>query len=279
VVYYLTMPKYLRFDSESEWLAWREATPYSVGGGKLVEILGIGFKTAIRPGQAKSGHEAEALIMERAANILMCEPPERGLCVEDEEEPWMRGSLDAVIPETEVWEIKLVGRGWASKWADGCDPKVRVQGIWYSQITGLPLRVIAVFLDDYAVPKGANLETLIASSALRMWTFSLRETLEDRMALVETARAWRESMLTGDAQEPTPKILLPSGPERRRVRQATPEECVLLARYDAALQASRDLELLKDQIRTCARGSAGLRGGGRLALVNGRGAVTLKDQE
>lgn len=273
------MPRYLTFDSEAEWMAWREAIPYSVGGGKLVEILGLGFKTAIRKPQAQAGHDAEGMIVARACDLLGCPAPLRSVCVEDEEEPWMRGSLDALVEDTEIWEIKLVGRGWAPDWRDGCAPKVRIQGLWYSTITGLPVRVIAVFLDDYAAPTTyAALERAVRQGAMRMWQFPLRDTLHDRMKLVEAARAWREAMLLQETPEAGPAVaLVAAGAGRPRVREATPEESKLLAEYDVALRAAARVEELKEQIRTCARGSAGLRGGGRLALVNSRGAVTLKE--
>lgn len=273
----LAMPRYLSFTTEAEWMAWREAIPYSVGGGKLVEILGLGFKTPIRPQQARAGHDAEGMIIARACEVLECAAPLRGVCVEDEEEPWMRGSLDAHHPDVEIWEIKLVGRGWAQDWRDGCAPKVRIQGIWYSQLTSLPVRVIAVFLDDYAAPTSHDaLERAVRQGAMRMWEFPLKDTLTDRLALVDAARAWREAMLVGEAPEPGEAMLVTSSP-RPRIRDASDEEVRLMAELDAALRASERVEILKEQIRTRARGSAGLRGGGRLALVNSRGAVTLKD--
>lgn len=259
-------------------MAWREAIPYSVGGGKLVEILGLSFKTAIRKPQAQAGHDAEGIIVARACDLLGCPAPLRSVCVEDEEEPWMRGSLDAVVPDTEVWEIKLVGRGWAPEWRDGCALKVRVQALWYSTITGLPVRVIAVFLDDYAAPSTyAALELAVRQGAMRMWHFPMHETRAERMKLVEAARAWRERMLTQEAPDPSPLVVVTSATTKLRVREATPEESRLMAELDEALRAAERVEELKEQIRTRARGSAGLRGGGRLALVNSRGAVSLKE--
>lgn len=275
------MATYTRFgaDEQDKWLKWREAVPFPVGGSRVVSILGDGFKTAIRPAQADAGHGAEPLIIARAAEDLGCEMPEQGWCAEDEEEPWMRASLDALIHDREIWEIKLVGRGWAVKdWRDGCARKVKTQAIWYSQITGLDARVIAVFLDDYGVAPG-QLERAVSRGAMRVWEFPHADTLRDRMALVDVARAWREAKIAGRmslSAEEALDVALPQPPERPRIREATPDEVLLLAQYDAALSAAADAERLKAEIRTRARGCAGIEGGGRLALVDKRGAVKLR---
>ena len=275
------MATYTRFDAndQEKWRIWREDVPYPVGGSRIVSIMGDGFKTAIRPAQADAGHGAEPLILARAAEDLGCEMPEQGWCVEDEEEPWMRGSLDALIPDREIWEIKLVGRGWAVKdWRDGCARKVQIQALWYSQITGLDARVIAVFLDDYAVAPG-QLERAVSRGAMRIWEYPHADTLRERMALVDVARAWREAKIAGRmslSAEEALDLALPQPPERPRIREATPDEVILLAQYEAALTAAADVERLKAEIRTRARGCAGIEGGGRLALVDKRGAVKLR---
>ncbi len=275
------MATYRRFDADDQdkWRIWREDVPFPVGGSRVVTILGDGFKTAIRPAQADAGHGAEPLILARAAADLGCPLPEQGWCVEDEEEPWMRGSLDALIPEQEIWEIKLVGRGWAAKdWRDGCARKVQIQALWYSQITGLDARVIAVFLDDYGVTLG-NLERAVNRGAMRIWEYPHADTRAERMALVDVARAWREAKMQGRmslSAEEALDVALPQPPERPRIREATPAEVILLAQYDAALTAAADVERLKAEIRTRARGCAGIEGGGRLALVDKRGAVKLR---
>ena len=112
------MARYLRFPTEREWLAWRENIPFAVGGSRIVDIMGRGFKTPIKASQSTAGHAAEDLIVARACADLGC-AVERGWCVEDDEEPWIRASLDALVPDQEVWEVKSVWKGWAPSWRDG----------------------------------------------------------------------------------------------------------------------------------------------------------------
>jgi len=274
-----TMARYLRFQNEPEWLAWRENIPFAVGGSRIVDIMGRGFKTRIKASQASAGHAAEDLIVARACADLGCSV-ERGWCVEDEQEPWIRASLDALVPDQEVWEIKSVWKGWAPSWRDGCDEKVRIQVLWEMTITGLPGRVIAVFPDEYGAGPQTHLERVIGRGRMEMWEFSLDATRADRMALVDAARVWREVSLSGGTPEPLNITLSPADP-KPRVREATPDEAMLIARYAATQRVAQEsaalLEDLKEQLRTCARGSAGIKGGGRTALVNRRGTVTIKE--
>lgn len=273
------MARYLRFPTEREWLAWRENIPFAVGGSRIVDIMGRGFKTPIKASQSTAGHAAEDLIVARACADLGC-AVERGWCVEDDEEPWIRASIDALVPDQEVWEIKSVWKGWAPSWRDGCDEKVRIQVLWEMTITGLPGRVIAVFPDEYGAGPQTHLERVIGRGRMEMWEFSLEATRADRMALVDAARVWREVSLSGATPEPMAIALTPQDP-RPRIREATPDEAMLIAEFAATQRTLQDasarLEVLKERLRTCARGSAGIKGGGRVALVDRRGTVKIKE--
>lgn len=258
--------RFLRFASRAEWLAYREAEPLGIGGSRLADLLGVGFKGPPPEATSRRGLMAEQYAIERAAELLGVEPPEREVCFECVEEPRNRGSLDALAWEqAEIWEVKTIGLGWRRAWRDGVPLAPQAQAEWYAGHVGWPVRFILLFLDDYepADPRAAALAAALDVSRV------VHPDPEKLAAYVKLAAAWRAR---GGPAVATPVDEHVGG---SAIREGTDEEALLLARFAEAKLAAESLPDLKAEIRTCARGSAGIRAGGRTVLVNRRGSVRL----
>lgn len=260
--------RFLRFASREEWLAYREAEPLGVGGSRLAELIGVGFKGPPTPRAGRRGLIAEQYAIERAADLLGCGLPERDVCFEDVAEPRDRGTLDAVLWEqAEVWEVKTIGLGWRRAWRDEIPLAQRAQAEWYAGHTGMPVRFILLFLADYE-PEDPRAAALAAALDVDRVVRPDRDTFK---AYKKLAAAWRQRKERGLDFIPAP-VAEPLG---LGVREGTDEEALLLARFAEAKAAAEKLPTLREEIRTCARGSAGIRAGGRTVLVNRRGSVRL----
>jgi len=223
----------LRFDNDAAWLAWRGEED-AVGGSEVPRLLGLHpFRDVPYRASTDAGHTLEPLVLARAARIRRWARVEQGWCVRSAEEPWRRGSLDALVfnlHEDEarlVAEVKVVFLGQARLWRDGLPDHVLLQALWYMAITGLPVVVVVLLVPAWGI--GDQEPALVAEcSEIRFYELPLEAHSERAALVVEAVRQVRAGKLQPAPYSPPP----PDGPE-----QGTMADGDLVASWSAAREA------------------------------------------
>lgn len=224
-----------RFDNDADWLQWR-AEEDAVGGSEVPRLLGLHpFREAPYRASTDAGHALEPLVLARAARIRRWARVEQGWCVRAADEPWRRGSLDALVfnlHEDEarlVAEVKVVFLGQARLWRDGLPDHVLVQALWYMSITGLPVTVVALLVAAWGI--GDEPPALVAEcSEIRFYDLTPEAHGERAALVVEAVRQVRAGKLQPAPYSPP----VPEGPE-----QGTMADGDLVASWSAAREAMR----------------------------------------
>ena len=223
----------VRFDNDADWLAWR-AEEDAVGGSEVPRLLGLHpFKDAPYRASTDAGHTLEPLVLARAARVRRWARVEQGWCVRAADEPWRRGSLDALVfnlHEDEarlVAEVKVVFLGQAHLWREGLPDHVLLQALWYMAITGLPVVVIALLVPAWGI--GDQDPALVAECfEIRFYELTPEAHGARAALVVEAVRQVRAGKLQPAPYSPP----LPAGPE-----QGTMEDGELVASWAAAREA------------------------------------------
>lgn len=282
----------------TEWLAQR-AAPTSdglppVGGSDVSALLGIhSFANMGEAGtpNTRAGHALELLLADRMAEVLDLPPFEADWMIRDD---WRRGTLDGVLFDDELVavlapgvdvvrrvrctaECKVVFLGQRHHWRrqrdgsrlDGLPLFVHVQGLWYLALTGTPVHIGALLVDEYSPTESAA--QIAATAAMRMYTLTPELDGADAALLVERVA---ERRLVG----PAPAI--DTTPEGSPTHLGTFDEGVLLARLAAAKAALSAAEATEAKCKAAVKalfppGVARIEAGGRTATLSKNGALRL----
>lgn len=190
----------------------------------MPRLLGLHTFKGTSGSSTSAGHDLEPLILARAARIRGWASVERGWCARHNEEPWRRGSLDALVDGVRVVEVKAVFRGQAHLWYDGLPEHVLVQALWYMALAGLPVTVVALLVDGYGLD-GRTPAEVAECSALRFYDLGLEEHRDILEATVEAVRRVRAS-----GQPLAARVTAPPPPPP----QGSYDDGVLVAEYVAA---------------------------------------------
>jgi len=270
----------------AEWLAQR-AAPTSdglppVGGSDVAKLLGIhSFAETGEAGtpNTRAGHALELLLADRMAEVLDLPPFEADWMLRDD---WRRGTLDGVIFGSGghplcLAECKVVFLGQRHHWRrqrdgsrlDGLPLFVLVQGLWYLALTGAPVHIGALLVDEYGPTAPAT--QIAATAALRMYTLTPELDGEDAALLIERVT---ERRLLG------PAAAVDTTSEVPPTHAGTWDEGILLARFAAAKTALAAAEVeearLKAQVKALfPPGIARITAGGWTAILSKNGALRL----
>lgn len=225
-----------RFDNDADWLAWR-AEVGAVGGSGVPRLLGLHpFRAAPYRASTDAGHTLEPLVLVRAARIRRWARVEQGWCVRSAAEPWRRGSLDALVfnlHEDEarlVVEVKVVFLGQVALWRDGLPDHVLVQALWYQDLTGLPVVVVALLVPAWGLGQD-DPATVAECAEIRFYDLPVDLHAERRALVVDAVREVQAGRLSVPAYTPPPPAPTPQG---------TLDDGILAAQWLRARAEARD---------------------------------------
>lgn len=269
-----------------EWHAHRaEVMPDGlpcVGGSDLWRLLGMDTFATDTPADrtTRIGHVLEPLILLRVAQILDLPPFEPDWCCVDDAHPWMRGSLDGLLP-TLIADSKAVLLGSADHWRrsgsadplDGCPAHIRYQMLWYVGIVGLPAVVGALMIPDYTLKIDPALAAQLYE--LRLYHFdpiTHAEEIAELRATITHLRATGRTVPYSASPPPAP----PSAP----ILTGGASEGRILARLAESIERRKRAHLDEDQARANVGAlipptARGITAGGRTAIRDARGSIRL----
>ena len=278
----------VRFTSDEAWLDWR-AEEDSVGGSQVPVLLGLhAFKNPIAASASNAGHILEPLVLARAARIRRWEQVEQGWGVRHVTETWRRGSLDALALLASVAvlvvEIKVVFLGQFALWRDGLPDHVLLQALWYQDLTGLPVVVVALMVPAWGLGD-QDPATVAECSEIRFYDLPLDLHAERRALLVDAVREVRAGRLVvppfqAPAPEPVPQGSLDDGVLAAQWLQARAAARDAVDHARAARAASRAATARYEDLSNRLRSRVGLGGsllaGGWRVSVGLNGAIRAR---
>lgn len=230
---------------------------------------------------ANVGHVLERLILLRLSNILDLPPFEPDWCCVDDAFPWMRGSLDGLLPDL-IADAKAVLLGSADQWRkqgtadplDGLPGHIRYQMLWYCGITGLPVVVAALLIPEYNL----RIDPVLASQLYELRIYHLDPVthaaeIADLRATVTALRATGQVARTSPAapQGPQAGAILSLGLDAGRALARLAEATAARGRADLNERSARDA--VHALIPPFARG---ITAGGRTCTRDLRGVLHLR---
>lgn len=138
-----------------------------------------------------------------------------------------------------VVEVKAVFLGQAHLWRNGLPDHVLAQALWYQDLTGLPVVVVALLVNAWGATKESAL-TVAECSEIRFYDLPVDANAKRRSLIVETVQRVRDEGLVVPAFVPPPPPRPPEG---------TLDDGVLAAQW---LRARADLEAAREAKRVAA---------------------------
>lgn len=275
----------LRFSDDASWLAWRSEQD-CVGGSEVPKLLGLSpYTTPIGASSASAGHILEPLVLARAARIRRWDHVEQGWCVRQD---WRRGSLDAVVFQNGspvlVVEIKVVFLGQFKLWRDGLPDHVLVQALWYMNLTGLPVVVVALLVPAWGIGT-ADPETLAECSEIRFYELTPAEHGERAALVVDAVTQIRAGRMTAPTYQPPPADVTPEGTfddgvlaaQWLAVRQGVRDAAVAARDARRALRAAEaGYDAISERLRSRVESGESLLAGGWRISVGKNGAIRVR---
>jgi putative phage-type endonuclease len=229
-----------------------------IGGSDVAAIVGLSpFKNAFDVyARIKQGVQSSAGTRARLGNLAepeilrdYCERHdfpfekfERNVELQRADKPFMRGELDALFRGNHGVECKLVGFRQADRWGqDGSDhipEEYLCQVAWYTMLADVPFMVIAAWFDgggdyrEFRYDRNRELEGTLIEKVEQFWTDHVEADVPPNPAGAD-ANSIRSVYAASNGN----------------LREATPDEVELIARFAQANEARKSAEAVEDELK------------------------------